>query len=87
VKKLFAFLLSLTLLAASAVPVFAQAQGKAERKKNARARFEEMDANNDGKVSKSEWKGRPRAFDRLDADHDGYVTREELKEGRKKAKK
>lgn len=86
-KKLFAFLLSLTLLAATAVPLFAQAQSKAERKKNARARFEEMDTNNDGKVSKSEWKGRPRAFDRLDADHDGYVTRDELKAGRKKGKK
>ncbi len=41
------------------------------------SRFEELDADDDGKVSKAEYKGPAFLFDRLDADKDGFVTKKE----------
>jgi hypothetical protein len=41
-----------------------------------------MDANNDGAVSRDEWKGNPKRFDRLDANGDGVITKEEIRGGR-----
>ena len=38
-----------------------------------------MDLNHDGKISRSEWKGKEQAFDPIDVDHDGFITRDELK--------
>lgn len=49
-------------------------------------RFEAMDANKDGKVSREEFKGRPAMFDRLDADHDGAIDKSDLKVLRDKRK-
>jgi len=37
-----------------------------------------MDTNNDGKISRDEWKGNPKRFDRLDANGDGVITKEEI---------
>lgn len=42
------------------------------------ARFKAMDANNDGAVTKDEWKGPPERFDAIDANHDGKITAEEM---------
>ena len=42
-----------------------------------------MDQNNDGRISRDEWKGPAEVFDRLDANHDGFLTREELQAGRR----
>ena len=39
--------------------------------------FEAMDKDDDGKVSKEEYRGPAPLFDRLDADKDGFVTKEE----------
>ena len=39
--------------------------------------FERMDRNNDGKLSRSEYKGPPPAFGRMDQNNDGYVPRRE----------
>jgi Ca2+-binding EF-hand superfamily protein len=36
-----------------------------------------QDTNQDGKISKEEFRGPPPLFDRLDRDKDGYVTKEE----------
>jgi Ca2+-binding EF-hand superfamily protein len=41
-----------------------------------------MDLNHDGKISRSEWKGKEQAFDRIDVDHDGFITHDELKNAR-----
>ena len=38
--------------------------------------------NNDGKISRDEWKGNPKRFDRLDANGDGVITKEEIRGGR-----
>ena len=48
----------------------------------ARREFELLDANGDGKLSRSEVKLFPRlaaAFDEADTDHDGYVSYEEVR--------
>ena len=37
-----------------------------------------MDADGDGRISRSEWRRKPQAFDRIDKDGDGYATLEEL---------
>jgi hypothetical protein len=43
-------------------------------------RLKAMDADGDGKVSRTEFAGRPQQFDRLDADSDGFVTEAEAKQ-------
>ena len=48
----------------------------------------EMDANGDGKLAKSEIKGKlAKNFDKIDTDGDGFITRAELKKGQKSKKK
>jgi len=46
-------------------------------------RMKRMDADNDGKISRAEWKGKPEAFARLDKNSDGFITRDELAESRR----
>lgn len=45
---------------------------------NAEKRMKRLDINNDGVISRDEWKGKPEAFDRIDKDGDGSLTREEF---------
>jgi Ca2+-binding EF-hand superfamily protein len=52
-------------------------QGK-HRGERMRQRLAKMDADKDQKISRDEWKRRPKGFDRLDTDHDGFITREEI---------
>jgi hypothetical protein len=40
-------------------------------------RMKRMDINNDGAISRDEWKGRPQVFDRIDKNNDGSLSREE----------
>jgi Ca2+-binding EF-hand superfamily protein len=47
---------------------------------NGEKRMKTMDINNDGKISRDEWKGKPEAFNRIDKNGDGSITREELGE-------
>ena len=54
------------------------------------ARFELIDANNDGKVTRAEYvefhsKQAGKRFDQVDKDKKGYVTKEEVKEAVEKA--
>jgi Ca2+-binding EF-hand superfamily protein len=41
-------------------------------------RLKTMDKDGDGKISRSEFTGRPQVFDRLDADKDGFLTKDEI---------
>ncbi len=41
--------------------------------------FDRMDRNNDGKLSRSEFRGPPPVFNRLDKNNDGYISRSEAK--------
>jgi Ca2+-binding EF-hand superfamily protein len=43
-----------------------------------RRALKQMDVNNDGRVTRDEWKGAPKRFDRLDSNHDGVITQEDL---------
>jgi hypothetical protein len=41
-------------------------------------RFKGMDGNNDGKISRDEWRGNERSFEKKDTDGDGVLSGNEL---------
>lgn len=60
---------------------FAQSQNRQERREppTFAELIEKMDANEDGKLSKDEIKGRLKDhFEKVDADEDGFITEEEF---------
>lgn len=40
-------------------------------------KLRKMDVNNDGAISRDEWKGKPKGFERIDRDNDNIINREE----------
>ncbi len=76
---------SLTLasfgLAASPVVSTAEAQGRA----GSRIRFQEMDTNNDGRVTRHEWRGSARSFEVHDWNNDGVLSGDEVRVGGQRA--
>lgn len=44
-----------------------------------RGRFDRLDTNNDGVISRAEWSGDQRTFDRLDRNDDGVISRREYR--------
>ena len=46
-------------------------------------RMAKIDADRDGKISRTEWPRKAEVFAKLDADNDGFLTREEMSAGRK----
>jgi Ca2+-binding EF-hand superfamily protein len=67
------------LLAGAAFAQDPQAQNAPPKQGQHNARnLQQMDANNDGQITRAEWKGRPKGFDRLDTNHDGVISRDEL---------
>jgi len=58
-------------------------RGAGRRRPNGEQRWKELDQDNDGRISRSEWQRNEQAFDRLDADKDGFVTKEELRSAAK----
>jgi len=47
-------------------------------------RFEEMDTNGDGRVTRSEWRGNDRSFDVHDWNRDGVLSGDELRPGNRR---
>src|SRR5262249_53463813 len=80
---LFALLLSTFIFAQTAQPLqnpsTPQRLRGAHRKGGRRGEkwFQRMDTNNDGVISRDEWKGRPKGFESLDKNKDGSISREE----------
>ena len=64
-KKKAAVLIFLMLVCLCITPLMAQTP------------FERMDRNNDGQLSRSEFRGPPQAFSRMDQNNDGYIIRQE----------
>lgn len=80
--KTIVFVLVLFMSASS----FAQSEDRQKRRKppTFKELLKEMDANEDGKLSKKEIKGPLKDdFDKVDADEDGFITEEELKKAPK----
>lgn len=53
-----------------------------QRQRARRGKFAKMDLDGDGRISRAEWRGKPKVFDRIDADHDGFITRDEWRNRR-----
>jgi Ca2+-binding EF-hand superfamily protein len=70
----FAHLASITVLAQDPQV----RPGPRQRGPDGEKRMKRMDINNDGAVSRDEWKGNPEVFDRIDKNGDGSLTREEF---------
>ncbi len=68
---LFAFVLS--------TPVLAQdpSSGRRGGRQHGGGKLKQMDANQDGTITREEWKGKPRGFERIDRNGDGSISREE----------
>ena len=88
-KAVWSGVLLMAALAVAGSDVAAQStrQPPEKAQKRLAARLKKLDANQDGSISREEWKGRPKAFDRLDVDHNGTVTVQELQRVARKARK
>jgi EF hand domain-containing protein len=62
---------------AAALGVGLAATAEAQPQRQTAARFEQMDTNRDGVVSRAEWRGSAVVFEALDANGDGILTRAE----------
>ena len=81
--KRFSILAACVLILLTSISIFAQdPQGQPGPRRrggvNGERRMKRMDINNDGAVSRDEWKGKPEVFARIDKNGDGSVTREEF---------
>jgi Ca2+-binding EF-hand superfamily protein len=69
---------------------FGQSENKGDKKERPTFKqlLKDMDANEDGKLSKKEIKGPLKEhFDKVDADEDGFITEEELNKAPKPKRK
>lgn len=66
-------------------PAFAttgtEAQGRGQQGRPAQMRFEAMDRNNDGEISRDEWRGSARSFEVHDWNGDGRLSGQEVRSG------
>lgn len=78
--KRFSFITTCLFIMALSINLYAQNPsvrgGKSGRQHN-RANLKKMDANQDGTVTREEWKGKPGRFNKLDQNNDGIISKEE----------
>ncbi|HZS08763.1 MAG TPA: hypothetical protein VFD58_28265 [Blastocatellia bacterium] len=79
-KRVSVLLLVMMLIAPGLTPAQIRVHRIRHRPGN---QFRRMDLNGDGRISRDEWRRRPRRFDRLDLNRDGYITRDEMREARR----
>lgn len=72
--------LALASLSLVSTPVVTTAEAQISR-----MRFQAMDANNDGRVTRQEWKGSARSFEVHDWNNDGVLSGEEVRVGGRRA--
>lgn len=66
--------------------VFAQDPTSPQTQRNGRrhgGKLKKMDTNQDGQITRDEWKGRDRGFQKADRNNDGSISREEAMNGRR----
>jgi len=90
-KRMLAAVLVLALCATTC-PLLAGAapeaqKGKAKREAKLKAKFDQLDTNKDGNISRDEFKGKQKAFARMDANGDGKISFDEYKAARAQAGK
>jgi len=68
---LFALVLSTSVLAQD------PSSGRRGGRRHDGGKLKQMDTNQDGTISREEWKGKPRGFERLDRNGDGSISRDE----------
>lgn len=83
--KRFSIFAACVLILLVSILVFAQdPQGQPGPRRrggpNGERRMKRIDINNDGAISRDEWKGKPEVFDKIDKNGDGSLTREEFGE-------
>lgn len=70
-----------TCLVALALTVSAFSQNPPAKRRGGRppgsGKLKRMDTNQDGAISRDEWKGKPRGFERVDRNNDGSISRDE----------
>lgn len=79
-KRIALYSCSAFLAAFSLFTALAQTPGDGVtgQSQNRAGRFQQMDKNNDGQISRDEWVYKTKLFDRLDEDKNSLLTREEL---------
>ena len=78
-KRFSMFAICLTALILSTA-VFAQDQTSPQTQRNGRrhgGKLKKMDTNQDGQITRDEWKGRDRGFQKADQNNDGVISHEE----------
>lgn len=73
-----AFLLSCLMTVPLSAEQATTAQGQATSAERRLARFKAMDVNNDGVITRSEWRGNAQAFERHDINADGVLSGSEI---------
>lgn len=66
--------------------VFAQDPAGPQAQRNGRrhgGKLKKLDTNQDGQITRDEWKGRDRGFQKADRNNDGIISREEAMNGRR----
>ena len=79
VTCLFALILSTTVLAQNPTE-----RGNKRGGRNRSSKLKKMDANQDGQITRDEWKGQVRGFQKADRNNDGVINSEEVLAGGRK---
>lgn len=74
---------SLLALALTAVTLAQDPTTQSQGRERRGGKLQKLDANNDGQLSRDEWKGKPKGFRRLDRNNDNIVSREEAATARR----